>query len=527
MLLPKPKYNIINAMLQKEDLDIMEVGELVGEIRAHEMSILGMSEEPTSSKSSALKTKTNKSCKLKMIKQDSSSSNEEDDCHESSSDVEYDGELALMMRKFTRLNEKINKKGFNFDSKKGMFRPMDVKNKICYNCAEKGHIRPNCSKPDKRNKDNKSKHRHDSSDEEEEERMNKNRRFGKKKTHDKKTKLFPKKKGHTKKSFLMEKQEWVTDISSSEDSSDEEDIVTIAFTNEEPSQPPPPMCLMAKGNTKVCEVDSEDDSDEELDPNEFTNLINEYTSVIKREKGKYNDLLKKHNESLILAKQVEESHKKLKQEYRELVHKYQELEFAYEVIDPSLEKFAHEKVNASTSCDDLLIDAYATNVVPKLASSREKELMDQVASLKSSVEKLSRGEYIHKEILFNNARDYGKRGLGSFPEPNMATTPSPEIKTSFIKKVGSYCQQCQVTGHHTRECTLPSRPLPKLPKNYSSMFQNNHFLLSKVKGKVKAKFIGKIAKESKKKLTKQLWVPKALVTHVQGPKLVWVSKTQE
>ena len=62
-------------------------------------------------------------------------------------------------------------------------------------------------------------------------------------------------------------------------------------------------------------------------------IINEYTSVIKREKGKvkilesthaklelthsdllgkYNDLLKKHNESLVLAKQVEESHKKLK-----------------------------------------------------------------------------------------------------------------------------------------------------------------------------------------------------------------------
>jgi hypothetical protein len=59
------------------------------------------------------------------------------------------------------------------------------------------------------------------------------------------------------------------------------------------------------------------------------------------------------------------------------------------------------------------------------------------------------------------------------------------------------------------------------------MFQNNHFLLSKVKGKVKAKFIGKIAKESKKKLPKQLWVPKALVTHVQGPKLVWVPKTQK
>ena len=71
---------------------------------------------------------------------------------------------------------------------------MDVKNKICYNCGEKGHIHPNCPKSDKRDKDNKSKHRHDTSDDEEEERKNKNKKLGKKKRHDKKTKLFPKKK---------------------------------------------------------------------------------------------------------------------------------------------------------------------------------------------------------------------------------------------------------------------------------------------------------------------------------------------
>ena len=67
-----------------------------------------------------------------------------------------------------------------------------------------------------------------------------------------------------------------------------------------------------------------------------------------------------------------------------MAHKYQELEFAYEAIDPSLENFAHEtieKVNASTSCDDLLINANATNALPELVPSREKELMDQVASL--------------------------------------------------------------------------------------------------------------------------------------------------
>jgi len=50
------------------------------------------------------------------------------------------------------------------------------------------------------------------------------------------------------------------------------------------SSPQPPMCLMAKGNTNVCEEDSDSDSDDELDPNEFANLIGEYTAVIKREK---------------------------------------------------------------------------------------------------------------------------------------------------------------------------------------------------------------------------------------------------
>ena len=62
---------------------------------------------------------------------------------------------------------------------------------------------------------------------------------------------------------------------------------------------------------------------------------------------------------LYLLSKLKRATKKLKQEHRELAHKYQELEFAYEAIDPSLENFVNEtieKVNASISCDDLLID---------------------------------------------------------------------------------------------------------------------------------------------------------------------------
>jgi hypothetical protein len=74
MLFPKSKYNIINSMLQNEDLDEMEAVELVVEIKTHEMSVLGISEEATPSKYIALKAKIKKNSKLKMIKHESSSS---------------------------------------------------------------------------------------------------------------------------------------------------------------------------------------------------------------------------------------------------------------------------------------------------------------------------------------------------------------------------------------------------------------------------------------------------------------------
>jgi hypothetical protein len=141
-----------------------------------------------------------------------------------------------------------------------------------------------------------------------------------KKSYYKKIKLFPKKKRENMRSFVVVTQEWVTDVSSSEDSSDEDDIAGVALTNLESPLPPLPMCLMAKSNSKVYDGESDD---EELDPNKFSNLIHEYTCIIKREKDKvkklkslhvsfesshndllvkYNELLKEHDESLVLSK---------------------------------------------------------------------------------------------------------------------------------------------------------------------------------------------------------------------------------
>ena len=113
-----------------------------------------------------------------------------------SSDEDDSKELALMMRKFTRLSDKIGKKGYSFDPKKRMFRPQDEKKKICYNCGERGHISPNCPKPDKRRSSSKNKHRQESSDEDEsddddDKKKGKYKGYDKKKSYIKKTKLFP------------------------------------------------------------------------------------------------------------------------------------------------------------------------------------------------------------------------------------------------------------------------------------------------------------------------------------------------
>ena len=104
---------------------------------------------------------------------------------------------------------------------------------------------------------------------------------------------------------------------------------------------------------------------------------------------------------------------------------------------------------------------------------------------------VTRGEYLHKEILFHNARHFGTNGLVSFPKPSKNCPKSPELKACFNKEVGSFCQHCRITGHYTREYPIPTRPPPTLPPNYKYQFNEHHFLFSKFKsGKIEAKFIG-------------------------------------
>jgi hypothetical protein len=184
-------------------------------------------------------------------------------------------------------------------------------------------------------------------------------------------------------------------------------INSIAIKDdEEHPLPPPPMCFMAK-QSKVSDNDSCDSSsrDDDLSPLALKGLLDEYTSMINKQKSKlkaleetheilklsndellvkhndlskehdalvvsnkslrddHNKLLDKHNELIVkhdditvLDKSLESNHKMFKKKHVILEMKYQELELAYEAIGSSGHENAREvtKTNVSTSCDDLI-----------------------------------------------------------------------------------------------------------------------------------------------------------------------------
>jgi hypothetical protein len=181
---------------------------------------------------------------------------------ESSSDDDLDANIALMVRKTTKMLKKLNREGIKFDLRNKKFfsnKRKPISELDCYNCGELGHLAHQWNRP-KKNKF-KGKKDDDSDDEKKE------KKFFKRK--DGKHKRFHKKKNG--KAYIVD---WLTDIESSSGSSsseEENDEKVAAITGDFSSPPPSPsstshLCLMAKGERKVqIENDIIDDSDSDSD----------------------------------------------------------------------------------------------------------------------------------------------------------------------------------------------------------------------------------------------------------------------
>jgi hypothetical protein len=93
-------------------------------------------------------------------------------------------------------------------------------------------------------------------------------------------------------------------------------------------------------------------------------------------------------------------------------------------------------------------------------------------------------------------------------------------KTTFIKECGLYCSKCKNTGHLDKDCTGS--------KIMHASIDPSYVLVKSSKGDVYATFVGKTRNHARVSNNgigikrKSIWVPKALVTNLQGPKHVWV-----
>jgi hypothetical protein len=143
-VLPIEKYGHIVTMLHHMDLSTATPTQILGKINAHEMYMHINDKDGSSSKKKdfALKANQEKKGKTKILVEE-----------ESSSDDDLDVNIALMVKKTTKMLKKLNREGIKLDSiKKKFFSSSKIKpifEMDCYNCGELGHLAHQCTKPKK------------------------------------------------------------------------------------------------------------------------------------------------------------------------------------------------------------------------------------------------------------------------------------------------------------------------------------------------------------------------------------------
>jgi len=103
--------------------------------------------------------------------------------------------------------------------------------------------------------------------------------------------------------------------------------------------------------------------------------------------------------------------------------------------------------------------------------------------------------------------------------PKKGKTAFATQKPSFVKSTGRYCNRCKQVGHLELNCNNMNKN--KKNANVSYIPFDSCYVLTKGEKGVHAKLVGTPIVGPKKKA---IWVPKSLVTNLQGPKQAWVPK---
>jgi hypothetical protein len=144
-------------------------------------------------------------------------------------------------------------------------------------------------------------------------------------------------------------------------------------------------------------------------------------------------------------------------------------------------------------------------------------LKKEVNELTHTLGKAYGGEACLLKCLGSQRFSLNKERLGYTPKKGkMAFTTH---KPSFVKSNGLFCNRCKQVGHIEHNYNKINKN--KKNDNVPYIHFDSCYVLTKGEKGVHAKFVGTPIVGPKKKV---IWVPKSLVTNLQGPKQVWVPK---
>jgi hypothetical protein len=342
----------------------------------------------------------------------------------------------------------------------------------------------------------------------------------------KKTKFYHKKKDG--KAYLVE---WDSDASSDGDDDDSSSKLNVVIAiKEAPSLFSSPHCLMAKGDAKVKIItdlnDIDDDDIDDLDDDGYSyddlvRMLGEVDDYMHKEKEKFRTLKELYKNLQVSFEELKTSHNNLKESYEKLVEA-QNSHVVHEVVvvtkdvgitcdlldsytsDSQPTSFICDKCKISLVNDDIGCDE--SNIIIE-----NEALVGRVNALTHDLEKAYGGKAKLDFILGSQRCSLNREGLGYLPKKGK--NAFMKQKTMFVKECDKVCHKCHKNGHVKKNC-------PKFKNVSLSCFEHCYVISHNAKG-VHAKFVGTSIVGTKKKA---IWVPKSLVTNIQGPKQIWVPK---
>jgi hypothetical protein len=145
---------------------------------------------------------------------------------------------------------------------------------------------------------------------------------------------------------------------------------------------------------------------------------------------------------------------------------------------------------------------------------KNETLKKEVKELNHTLAKAYGGEDRLLICLGSQRASLYKEGLCSIPKKGNAAFDNH--KTNFIRNNGRYCKSYKQVGHIEQQCKNKNKNA-----KVSSIKLDSFCVLTKGRSGIHTKFIGAPWMGSRKKA---IWVPKSLVTNLQGPKQVWIPK---